>query len=499
MNTAIMRVAAIGLLTAATSVASATQAKNVILMISDGQGFNHVTAADMYTGSQAVYHSFDTKVSMTTYSANNNFATNPMGYDPTQMASNFNYVKSNYTDSASAASAMYCGEKIYDGEINMTTSGDPLTSFFEMAAKNPYNKSMGAVSSVQMTHATPGAVYGHNNDRGHYAEIGTEGIYGSNPNANNAFYDALNYNGNFTVLMGAGHGDYDNNGNYNPGVNDKYAGGTVTWEDVKDGAAPNGWTFVETKGDFEDIAAGNNVPNKLLGFAQVNSTLQQGRNGGAPMNANVPTLETMTKAALNVLSQNANGFTVMIEGGAVDWAGHANQTDRLVEEQVDFNNSVQAAVDWIDTNSSWEETLLIVTADHETGYLLGADGSNGYFDVNGNGQYDHGIDYGYLGDNNPGALPDASWHSGSHTNQLVPLFAKGAGSELFADYIIGNDPNLDAYYNLTGSGWTGFNGDYIDNTSIFSVMTGATDIPEPTSIALIGLAGSAILMRRRSA
>ncbi len=79
----------------------------------------------------------------------------------------------------------------------------------------------------------------------------------------------------------------------------------------------------------------------------------------------------MTKAALNVLDDDPNGFFIMIEGGAVDWAAHANQSGRLIEEMNDFNKSIEAVIRWIDTNSNWNETLVIITADHETGHLTG--------------------------------------------------------------------------------------------------------------------------------
>ena len=63
----------------------------------------------------------------------------------------------------------------------------------------------------------------------------------------------------------------------------------------------------------------------------------------------------------------------MIEGGAVDWANHANEPDRMIEEQIDFVKAVEAVVAWVDKHSNWNDTLLILTADHECGLLWGPD------------------------------------------------------------------------------------------------------------------------------
>ena len=366
--------------------AHALPAKNVILMIADGRGFNSVTATNYYRGTPAVYQSFAYQFGMQTTSANN-----PAGYNPAQFWANAGYNNSGATDSASSATAMYTGQKVFDGRINIATNGDPITTFFEYAAQT--GMSIGAVSSVELSHATPAAVYAHNTSRNNYAAIAYEGIYGANPlysrpnsgsnpqAGHNNNYDAMNYNGNMTVLMGAGHGDYDNSGNFNVGRTNKYVGGNAAWADIIDGTPPNGWTYVEQKADFEDIAAGNNLPAKLLGIAQANQTLQYNRSGtpadpanpsGSAFNANVPTLATMTRAALNVLAQNNDGFAVMIEGGAVDWAGHGNDLARQIEEHLDFDAAAQAVVDWVNVNDpTWSETLVIVTGDHETGDLWG--------------------------------------------------------------------------------------------------------------------------------
>lgn len=475
----------------------ADTAKNVILMISDGQGFNHLLAAEAYSGTRGVYQDFETKLGMSTYSASNaGFQTGNLGYDPAKMASDGWYVAGSATGSASAATAMYTGRKIHDNRININTDGEAVTSFFEQAAAA--GRSMGAVSSVQITHATPAAVYGHNVNRDNYAQLANEGIGGSNPSDENAGYDAGNYHGHFKVLMGAGHGDYDDNGLWDPDSTDNYVGGASTWEQIKSAPAPNGWTFVDDKARFEAIAAGNDVPEKLLGIARVNQTLQYNRAAEAEKNANVPDLATMTSAALHVLDQDPDGFAVMIEGGAVDWAAHHGNLQRMLEEQMDFNDAVLSAVEWVRRESDWSETLLIVTADHETGYLLGPGGFD-YVDEDGDGRYtsaDTLLGYKHIEDNGPGELPGVEWFSSVHTNQLVPLFAKGAGAELFEKHVAGTDPNLAGYYGLDGAVW---NGAYVDNTSVYSVMMEASGVPEPASMALLSLGGLAMVRRRRRA
>ena len=440
------------------------EAKNVILMISDGQGFNTVKATDYYTGSTAAYENFTTKLAMQTNSANN-----PAGYNAAAMSTDFSYSLSGATDSASAATAMYTGQKIYDGQINYSTTGNFLTTYFETASLA--GKSTGAVSSVEFSHATPAAVAAHNVSRNNYSAIANEMIY----------------NSNLDVIMGAG---------YPVGGATKYIGGQDVVDDVADGSTTAGHTFINNVSDFQALAAGTLTATKVLGAANANYTLNDVYAGGINDESVVPTLDTMTKGALNVLGQNENGFAVMIEGGAVDWEGHANSLDEQIIEQIDFNNSVQSVVEWVEANSSWEETLLIVTADHETGGLFG-DGSADFFDVNGDGVFTAGVDYAHIADNGEGNLPGHDWYSGNHTNQLVPLYAMGAGAELFYAYLAGTDANLADYYGLD-SDWTG---DYVDNTSIFDVMTAASAVPVPGTFFLMasGLLGLAGIRRKTNA
>lgn len=449
----------------------APKAKNVILMISDGQGFNAVRATNYFTGSTPVYETFGHKFGMNTSSAGKRGGYTGVPHDPAHMAADFNYAKTGATDSASAATALYTGVKIYDNEVNYTPDNQILTTYFEKAAKA--GKSIGAVSSVQFSHATPVAVYGHNKSRNNYSAMAQEAIYGANPNSNNNNYNANNYYGNLKVVIGTGHPDFNANGEPQT-PNYSYVGGLQAWSDLKNGV--NGWTLIESKEDFEAYASGMKTADKLFGVARNISTLQQSRTAGAPMLTNQATLVDMTKAALNVLDDDEDGFAVMIEGGAIDWAGHANQLDRIIEEQIDFNNSVQAVVDYLDNNTNgnnWGNTLLIVTADHETGYLWG-DGTGSFFDVNGNGIFDDGIDYAHITDKGVNTLPGGKFYSGDHSNSLVPLYAKGARSERFNHCMAGKNENLRAIYNLDES----WNGKYIDNTCVYEVMKNASLIAE---------------------
>jgi alkaline phosphatase len=426
------------------------EARNIILMISDGQGFNTIKATDLFTGAPGVYESFDIKGSMNTSSAGASGGYVGAPYAPAKMWTDFNYQKSGATDSASAATAMFTGVKNYDNQINKTTSGADLTTFFEIAANQ--GKATGAVSTVNFDHATPAAVVANTTNRGDYATITSQMI-----------------DSKLDVIMGAGHPLYNNN-NQQVAANYSIVGNQANWDAIAGGA--NGRTFIQTKEEFEALADGTLNTSKVFGVAQVRDTIQDSRTGapGAPFNANVPNLTTMTGAALNVLDNTTNGFAVMIEGGAVDWANHANGLRRSIDEQVDFNNAVQYVVDYLNSNTNgnnWGNTLLIVTADHETGALWGP--TKGAFNQ--------------VVDNGVGNLPGAAYNSGSHTNALVPFFAKGADADLFNQYLTGLDPDMAKMYGIADA----FN-KYIDNTDIFKVMSAANaPVPEPATMILLGM------------
>jgi alkaline phosphatase len=253
------------------------------------------------------------------------------------------------------------------------------------------------------------------------------------------------------VIMGCGHPDYNNDGErVAPGKeNYQYVGGRETWEAIsRRGMTPvSPWTLVQTRKEFQDLIQGP-PPKRVLGVAQSRDATQERRRGDpkaepgqVPFIESVPTLKEMSVGALNVLNQNPKGFFLMIEGGAVDWAAHSNLSGRMIEEQMDFNLAADAVVEWVERNGGWDDALVIVTADHETGWLWGP-GSGPNTDPM----------WKPLVNNGAGRMPGMQWCSTGHTNTLVPLYAKGAGADLFAAHVLpAPDP---------------VRGAYVDNTSI---------------------------------
>jgi alkaline phosphatase len=414
-------------------LAAEHQPKNVIIFIGDGCGFNHIKAADYYQCGQLPCRQFEklpVQLAMTTY---------PWGgsYDANLAWKDFDYVIKGFTDSAAAATAMATGIKTYNAAIGVDVNKKPVMNLVERAEQ--LGKSTGVVTSVPFSHATPAGFVAHDPARDDYQGIAKQMI-------NDSPVD---------VVMGCGNPEFKSNGSPANDPNYKYVTST-DWSALKNGTAggdadgdgiPDQWTLIQKRGQFQSLAKGN-TPKRVFGVPQSLETLQESRDGNVfavphfvPFNENVPKLEEMTKAALNILSKDPNGFFVMIEGGAIDWAAHANQSGRLIEEVEDFNKSVDAAIQWVEKHSNWNETLLIVTADHETGYLTGPGSKAGTKLLK--------PVWNKLESNGIGNQPAMQWNSKNHTNSLVPFFAKGRGAELFQNSFVGLDPIRGPYINNT--------------------------------------------------
>lgn len=471
--------------------------KNIIILVSDGGGFNTFRAASFYQHGrpgcevydQAGWVKYAARTSPLAYSYGSSYSSQSSYSSPSESAESYDpasvwdpraeygyasalfrgysTLKSNYTDSAAAGTAMSTGSKTSNGRINLIGSagyGASATQAQTLAElAKAQGKSAGVVTSVQWSDATPATFGGaHNTLRAYRREIA----------------DEMLTSGTLDLIMGAGHPDYDKNGAPRRPAEKDYepVGGSVTWQLLKAGTHASGWRLIETRAQFEALTSGA-APAKVVGVARVSGALQQERQtrdwngdgqaedldarfappGADPLIPTVPTLATMSRGALNVLGRNAKGFFLMIEGGSVDRAAHANQPGRLIEEQIAFNQAVEAVVEWVNTRSNWQQTLVIVTADHETGLVWGINSDTIAFEP--------------LANRGARRMPAMWFNSKQHTNSLVPLRARGQAAGLFATRIVGFDPVY---------------GQFIDNTGIFEVMkaalTGATLEPLPRTV-----------------
>lgn len=409
--------------------------KNVIVMIGDGMGFNQLDAATLYrygtssaqvevdptTGEVSRRQGYqapelaaaDVKLAVRTTQADGT-------YDPAKAWASFGNVLANPTDSAAAATAMATGVKTTNGAIGVAPDGTVLQNLSELAIST--GRSAGVVTSVPVSHATPAGFSAHDASRGSYKDIARDELRSG-----------------LSVVMGAGNPWYTDN--HAKRSSPKY---TYLYKSdyARLKAGTSGFKFISAKSSFDNLTTGS-TPKRVFGLARVASTLQQRRSGttSVPKSSKnaVPSLATMAKGALNVLDADTDGFFVMIEGGAIDWANHANQRGRLLEESTDFLKAIAAVNNWVETKSSWEDTLLIVTADHESGYLAGAGAGPRWTMLNGT----------------QGAVPAMTWHSTGHTSQLVPFYARGAAATAFSGAVIDQDP---------------VRGAFLDNTSVQKVV-----------------------------
>lgn len=224
---------------------------------------------------------------------------------------------------------------------------------------------------------------------------------------------------------------------------------------------------------------------RLVGlFGGLGGNLEYRLADGSGANDENPTLSQMTESALKVLSRDSDGFVLMVEGGAIDKAAHANEMNEMIGEVMDFNNAIQAVIDWVDdpsNDSTWENTLVIVTADHETGYLTAEPGlfaNQPLAEVSlrtlvlEKMQSDRGLRASWEDSNTNNKIDTGekvywAWNSTNHTNSLVHVFVKGAGETDFFHYATGVDS---------------IRGFYLDNTDIFKVMDSALHGFTPNSI-----------------
>ncbi|MCC5830970.1 MAG: alkaline phosphatase [Phycisphaeraceae bacterium] len=406
---------------------------NIIIFMADGWGFHQMEAASLYQHGWRrgqIYHQFPVRMAAATYPHGS-------GYDPAKAWERFEYFMTGHTDSAAAATAMSTGHKTLNRRVGIDPDGEHLTHLMHRAQKR--GMAAGVVSSVPIVDATPTGFAIHLEDRWNHERLAQLMIRKSG----------------LDMILAGGHPYYDGSGRrYESPEDHQYflVGGKEDWERIVAGRAGTEggrppWRLVETLDEFRSLQTGR-VEDRILGIPRTHRTLQYDRDGNGdaqpfevPFIEGIPTLVDLTLAGLNILNRQGNGFVIMIEGGAIDWAGHHNNSPRLIEEHVDFDKAIVAAVDWVERNSSWDNTLMIVVSDHECGYLLGP-GSGPDADP-------MWRPVAYRG---KGVMPAFEWHSKNHTNQLVPFFAKGIGAKRFGEFVEGIDPEYGPYIHLAAIG-----------------------------------------------
>ena len=316
MKQVIRRHVAVLLVIFLVSTVWAQQAKYVFYFIGDGMGVNQVNGTEMYLAEQEgrigvkplLFTTFPAGTMATTFSATNSV-----------------------TDSSAAGTALATGEKTYNGAVSMDDDKNVLSTVAERAKKA--GRKVGIATSVSVDHATPAAFYAHQPNRSRYYEIALD-------------------------LPKAGFDFYAGSGFLKP----------TTTADKKE--APNVFPIIEEAG--YTIARGLDEYKEKAADAKKMILIQ--KEGAEP--SCLPyaidheegdlTLPEITESAVSFLSKgNKKGFFLMVEGGKIDWACHSNDPVTVFEEVIDLDNAVRVAYEFYKKHP--KETLIVVTADHETG------------------------------------------------------------------------------------------------------------------------------------
>ena len=274
-----------------------------------------------------------------------------VGFSKTQSSDNY------ITDSAAGGTALSSGVKTYNGAIGVNSEKAPVKTILEIAEEK--GLSTGLVSTSAITHATPASFIAHRGSRNSYEDIASDFM-----------------NTDIDVFIGGGY---------------KHFAQRKDNRDLTKELQEKGYQVLRNMDDIAKVKSG-----KLAGLtADEHNEVYPLRKMSLPLS---------TKTALNILSQNKKGFFIMIEGSQIDFGGHANNTIYIVNEMLDFDQAIGKALEFAANDG---ETLIVVTADHETGGLA------------------------LTGGNMKTGMVKGAYPTGDHTAVMVPVFAYGPGAELF--------------------------------------------------------------------
>ena len=311
------------------------QFKNVIMFIGDGMGPNHVDAGGVYLGKNLCFDVANEKWAYHAYSNTDSRTSEGFTLDETKSLIRPEFNKSlydgtpspygneslgvggnitTYTDSAAGGTALATGVKVTNSRIGLDIKGNKLENLVEIA--HSLNKKTGVVTSDEVVGATPASFMAHVPAR-YEADMILEDIPESN----------------IDLVLAKTCSAYKNN---------KIKYNSLYTE--------NGYKVIENK---TSIAKNS---DKLIGLFDGVAT---------KIDPRIPSLAELTVFALDFLD-NEEGFFLMVEGANIDKQSHSNQTKLMLKELLGFNEAVEAATNWADSR---EDTLIVVTADHETGGL----------------------------------------------------------------------------------------------------------------------------------
>jgi alkaline phosphatase len=284
-----------------------SQVKNVIYFIGDGMGLSQVYLTSMLEGRPL-------SLMKTPY----------IGLVKTHSANSW------VTDSAAAGTALASGFKTNNGMINILPDGTVVPTIFEVA--KTYGVRTGIVVTCRVTHATPAAFYAHVKSRDEENEIARQ----------------LVENETVDVVMGGGWANFlpkDLGGKRDDNLN------------LIELAKEKGYIYVKTREELSKISADSDKILALFAPSHLDP---------ASSRKEQPMLYEMVEKVLEILSKDDEPFFLMVEGSQIDWEAHDNDIYGVWKEVKEFDKAVQVALDFALKRG---DTLVIVTADHETGGL----------------------------------------------------------------------------------------------------------------------------------
>ena len=270
------------------------------------------------------------------------------------------------TESAAATTALATGKKTNNRAVSVLPNGTPLKTLFEYA--RDLDKSIGVVVTSSVTHATPAVFMAHVDNRRKQAEIAEQIV--------NSGIDVLIGGGWAYFVPASSHGSRR--------------------KDNKDllAALKSRMALVLSSDKISDYGDGQRLAALLA---------PEGLPAAA--DRDYP-LARLTRVAIDILSKNANGFVLMVEGSQIDWAAHDKDAPYIISEMLDFDDAIGVALDFAQSEG---RTLMVVTADHEAGGFAVHDGS--------------------IQDRQVSAT---AFTTGGHTASMVPIFAYGPSSADFS-------------------------------------------------------------------